>query len=137
MSALLLLRAVTTTRLLAVADALRDERAADDLVPDPGQVAHPAAADEHDRVLLEVVPDTGDVGGDLDLAGQPDARHLTQRRVRLLRRGRVDTRAHTAALRASLQRRRLGLRHLLLAALADKLLDRGHRVSVFPLSSLA
>src|SRR5258708_18253410 len=87
MSALLLLRAVTTACLLAVAHAVRVERTADDLVPDPGQVAHPAAADEHDRVLLEVVPDTGDVGGDLDLAGQPDARHLAQRRVRLLRRG--------------------------------------------------
>src|ERR1700760_983181 len=134
MSALLLLRAVTTASLLAVADTLGVERTADDLVPDTGQVADTTATDEHDRVLLQVVPDAGDVGGDLDLAGQPDTGHLAQSRVRLLGCGRVNTRAHTAALGASLECRRLGLGRLLLAALPDKLLDRGHRVSVFPVS---
>ena len=63
-------------------------------------------------------------------AGQPDAGDLAQRGVRLLGRGRVDARAHAAALRAALERRRLGLLDLVLAALADQLLDRGHRVSV-------
>src|SRR5450755_3491050 len=79
MSALLLLRAVTTACLLAVADTLGVERTADDLVPDTREVADAAAADEHDRVLLQVVPDAGDVGGDLDLTGQPDARDLAER----------------------------------------------------------
>src|SRR5262249_34824948 len=73
----------------------------------------------------QVVPHARDVGGDLDLARQPDAGHLAQRRVRLLGRGRVDARAHTTALRALLERRRLVLRHLVLPALADQLLDRG------------
>src|SRR5262249_55405845 len=89
MSALLLLRAVAAAGLLAIADALGVQRTTDDLVPHAGEVLHPAAADEHDRVLLEVVPDSGDVRGHLDLAGEPDARHLPQRRVRLLGRGRV------------------------------------------------
>src|SRR6202000_1452916 len=102
MSALLLLRAVTTASLLAVADTLGVERTADDLVPDTGQVADTTATDEHDRVLLQVVPDAGDVGGDLDLAGQPDTRHLAERRVRLLRCGRVDQRAPTQELRDTL-----------------------------------
>src|SRR6516164_7007769 len=133
MSALLLLRAVAAARLLAVAHALGVERAADDLVADSGQVPHPAAAHEHDRVLLQVVPDARDVRGDLDLAGQPDAGDLAQRRVRLLRRRGVDARAHTAALRALLERRRLVLRYLVLAALADQLLDRGQpRLRLFP-----
>src|ERR1700712_1571028 len=57
MSALLLLRAVTATRLLAAADTLRVERATNDLVANAGQVLHTTAADEHDRVLLQVVPD--------------------------------------------------------------------------------
>src|SRR2546430_7128669 len=126
MSALLLLRAVAAARLLAVAHTLGVQRATDDLVPHARKVLHPAAADQHDRVLLQVVPDAGDVRGDLDLAGQPDARHLPQRRVRLLGRGRVHPRAHTAPLRAPLQRRRLGLARLRLAALADQLLDGGH-----------
>src|SRR2546429_1998138 len=43
MSALLLLRAVTAARLLAVAHALGVEGTADDLVADTRQVAHPAA----------------------------------------------------------------------------------------------
>jgi len=125
MSALLLLRAVAAASLLAVADALGVQRTADDLVADTGQVTHPATAHQHDRVLLQVVPDPGDIRGDLDLASQPDPGDLAQRRVRLLRRGRVDTRAHATALRALLERRRIVLRYLVLAALADQLLDRG------------
>src|SRR5918911_4856216 len=94
MSALLLLRAVAAARLLAVLDALRVEGPADDLVPDARQVLHTTAADEHDRVLLQVVADPGDVRRDLDAAGQTDTGDLAERRVRLLRGGRVDTRAH-------------------------------------------
>src|SRR5437763_4444353 len=136
MSALLLLRAVTTARLLAVAHALGVEGAADDLVADTRQVAHPAAAHQHDRVLLQVVPDARDVGGDLDLAGKPDPRHLAEGGVRLLGRGRIDARANAPALWASLQGRGRGLGYLVLAALADQLLDSGHRVSVFFRASL-
>src|SRR5215510_3725648 len=128
MSALLLLRAVAAARLLAVADALGVEGPADDLVADSGQVPHPAAAHQHDRVLLQVVPDARDVGGDLDLAGEPDSRHLAQSGVRLLGRGCVDARANAPALGAALQGRGSGLGYLVLA---DQLLDGGHRVSVF------
>src|SRR5580693_173616 len=124
-SALLLLRAVPAARLLAVADTLGVERTADDLVTHTGQVADSSAADQHDGVLLEVVADAGNVGGDLNLACQPDAGDLAQRGVRLLGRGRVNARAHATTLRALLERRRLVLRHLVLAALADQLLDRG------------
>src|ERR671911_27584 len=86
-SALLLLRAVTAASLLAVLHALGVERAADDLVAHTGEVLHTTAADEHDRVLLEVVPHAGDVGGDLDAAGEPHAGDLAERGVRLLGRG--------------------------------------------------
>src|SRR3984885_10069489 len=98
MSALLLLRAVAAACLLPVADSLGVQGAADDLVADTRQVTDTAAADEHDRVLLEVVADTGDVGGHLDLAGEPDPGDLPERRVGLLRRGRIDARADSAAL---------------------------------------
>src|ERR1700759_725546 len=67
-----LLRAVATARLFAVLHALGVQRAADDLVTDPRQVLHTTTTHEHDRVLLQVVADPGDVGGHLDLAGQPD-----------------------------------------------------------------
>src|SRR6201981_1735587 len=102
MSALLLLGAVAAAGLLAVLHALGVERAADDLVADTGEVLHPAAADEHDRVLLEVVADAGNVGRHLDARRQPDPGHLAEGGVRLLRGGRVDAGADAPTLRRSL-----------------------------------
>src|SRR6187200_2640183 len=52
---LLGLGAVAAAGLLAVLHAGGVERAADDLVAHPREVADAAAAHEHDRVLLEVV----------------------------------------------------------------------------------
>src|SRR4051812_5549736 len=95
---LLLLDAVLGAGLLAVAHAGGVERPADHLVAHARQVLDATATDEHDRVLLEVVPLARDVRGDLDAARDADAGHLAQRRVRLLGRGRVDTRADAAAL---------------------------------------
>src|SRR4029450_11137211 len=125
-SALLLLGAVQAARLLAVLDTLGVERAADDLVADTREVLHPAAANEHDRVLLEVVTNARDVRRDLDAAGQPHAGDLPEGGVRLLRGGGVDAGAYTASLGRTLQGRRLALRHLVLAALADQLLNARH-----------
>src|SRR6201999_1455940 len=130
-SALLLLGAVAAARLLAVLHALRVERAADDLVADTGEVLHPAAADEHDGVLLEVVAHARDVRRDLDAAGQAHAGDLAQGGVRLLRGGGVDAGADAATLRAPLEGRRLRLRRLVLAAVADQLVDSGHSVDPF------
>src|SRR5205085_10087622 len=84
------LDAVLRAGLLAVGDAGGVERAADDLVAHARQVLHAAAANEHDRVLLEVVPLARDVGGDLHPVRQANAGHLAESRVRLLGRGRVD-----------------------------------------------
>src|ERR687895_1127045 len=131
---LLALGPVARTGLPAVADALGVEGAADDLVADAGEVLHPAAANEHDRVLLEVVPLTRDVRRDLDAAGQAHTADLAQGGVRLLRGGGVDARADAAALGRTLEGRRLVLRHLVLPALADQLLNGGHLVVPFPLS---
>src|SRR5215217_3311831 len=121
---LLALGAVARAGLPAVADALGVEGAADDLVADAGKVLHPAPADEHDGVFLQVVANAGDVGGDLDAAGKPYPADLAQGRVGLLGRGRVDARADTPPLGRALQRRRLGLLDLALTALADQLGDR-------------
>src|SRR3954469_9853536 len=114
--ALLLLDAVLGAGLLAVAHAGGVERPADHLVAHARQVLDAAAADEHDRVLLEVVPLARDVRGDLDATRDADTGHLAQRRVRLLGGGRVDTRADAAAL---------GRGDLLLAALAGLQARRG------------
>src|SRR5215212_5329794 len=128
MSALLLLRAVAAASLLAVLHALGVERAADDLVADTRQVLHATAAHEHHRVLLQVVTDTGDVGGDLHPGGEADTGHLAQSGVRLLGSRGVHPGAHTATLGRTLERRRLVLAHLVRPALADQLLNCGHCV---------
>src|SRR4051795_12322344 len=90
------LRAVLRAALTAVGHAGRVERRADDLVADARQVLDAAAADQDDRVLLQVVTLARDVGRDLHAVRQPDARDLPQRGVRLLRRRRVDACADAA-----------------------------------------
>src|ERR1700743_338456 len=127
MSALLLLRPVAATGLLAVLHTLRVQRATNDLVANARQVLHPATTHEHHRVLLQVVPLARDVRRDLDATGQLHASDLAQRRVGLLGRGGVDAGAHAAPLRTPLESRSLLLGDLVLPALADKLLDRWHR----------
>jgi hypothetical protein len=39
------------------------------MVPNPGEVLDTPTADKNDGVFLQVVPDTGNVGGDLDPVG--------------------------------------------------------------------
>src|ERR1043166_8491062 len=89
------------------------------------------AADQHHRVLLQVVANAGNVGRHLDAVGEPDARDFAQRRVRLLRRRRVDADANAALLRTSLQRRRGVFSPLFLASFTDELTDRGHNFTRF------
>ena len=119
----LLLGAVAATGLLAVLDAGGVEGAADDLVANAGEVLHPTAAHEHDRVLLEVVALAGDVGGDLLAARQAHAGDLAEGGVRLLGGVGEHAGAHTAPLRRALESGRLGLGRLGLPALADQLLE--------------
>lgn len=96
------------------------------MVANAGKVANAAAADEHDRVLLQVVAFTRDVRDDFAAVGQADLGDLAKRRVRLLRGGRIDAGADAALLRVLLHRRDLGLGLLRFAALADQLIDCGH-----------
>src|SRR5690606_11804589 len=55
---------VLGTGLLTVLDALQVEGTANDVVTHTGQVLHTAAANEDDRVLLQVVAFTADVRND-------------------------------------------------------------------------
>src|SRR6185503_18044285 len=88
---------------------------------------HAATAYQHHRVLLEVVPLARNVRRDLHTVGEPHARDLAERGVRLLRRRGVHARADTPLLRALLEGRRRTLGANLLAAATDELIDRGHR----------
>src|SRR4029450_6096685 len=110
MGSAFLLGAVAAACLLAVADTGGVEGAPDDLVADARQVLHPAASDEHDRVLLAAVTLTGAVGRHLYAAREAAAGDLAQRRVGLLGRVGEHAGAHPPALGRALERRRLHLR---------------------------
>src|SRR5579885_891433 len=86
------LGAVLRAPLLALADARAVERPAHRVVADAGQVLHAAAADQDDGVLLQVVALASDVARHLVAVREPHAADLAQRRVRLLRRHRVNAR---------------------------------------------
>src|ERR1700737_306696 len=120
------LGSVLRPSLLAALHADGVERAAHHVVSYAGKILHAPAANEDERVLLQVVAHARNIGRHLDAVGEPDARDLAQRRVRLLRRLREDADAHAAFLRAVLQRRALGLADDLRAAMSDELTDSRH-----------
>src|ERR1051326_5271272 len=120
------LGAVFRATLPAILDALGVVSAADDVIADAGEILDAAAADQDDRVLLQIVALARDVARDLKAVGQADARDLAQGRVRLLRRRRVDARADPAFLRALRHRRHLVSRDHRLARLVDQLIYRRH-----------
>src|SRR6476620_8814726 len=114
---LLHLCAVTAACLLTVLHTLGIEGATDDLVTDTRKVLNTTTANEHNGVLLQVVAYTGDVSGNFNATVEAHTCDLTQSRVRLLRGGRVNAGANTAAHRAAVQGRSLGLFDLRRAAL--------------------
>src|SRR5687768_3295085 len=65
------LGAVLRAALLAVLHTLRIERTAHDVVAHAGQVLDAPAADQHGRVLLQVVSLTADVADHFVAVGQP------------------------------------------------------------------
>src|SRR5579863_6680774 len=67
------LGAVLRPPLAALLDPLTVERATDNVVTHAGEVLHAAAADQHHRVLLQVVALARNVGGDLIPVGQAHA----------------------------------------------------------------
>src|SRR5450755_4508545 len=99
------LGAILRAALLAARDANGVQCAANDVISDSGEIFYAASANQHDGVLLQIVADAGNVGGDLDSVGQADAGNFAQRGIWLLRRLSIDTGADTAFLRTSLQRR--------------------------------
>src|SRR5215472_14447039 len=102
------LGAVLGATLLALTDARTIERAAHGVVTHARQVLDATTADEHYRVLLQVVALAADVAGHFVAIGEAYAADLAQRRIGLLRRRGIDTGADAALLRRRTKRRHLG-----------------------------
>src|SRR5258706_13430921 len=124
------LGAVLRTALLAILHALRVEHAAEDVVADAGEVLDAAAADHHHRMFLEIVALTWDVADHFEADGEADFGDLAQRRVRLLRRGRINAGADPAFLRAFLHRRHLVALYRRDAGLANELVYGRHSLPI-------
>src|SRR5262245_37826434 len=116
-----LLRAVPAAGLFTIGNPQRIANAANDLIAHTRQIADTAAAHQHDRVLLQVVPFTRDIDRDLAAVRQANAGDLPQGRVGLLGRHRADDETHTLLEAVLLQDGRLAERPLLPAGLADEL----------------
>src|SRR4051812_7775226 len=121
-----LLRPVLRPRALAPVNTQGIQRAADDVVAHARQVAHPAASDQYDAVLLKVVFFAGNVGGHFLAVAQADAGDLPKGRVGLLRGHRLDLQADAPLLRAGLEVLDLVDAAQRAAGLLDELVDRGH-----------
>src|SRR5258708_37146149 len=120
------LGAVFRAPLLAVLNAGGVERPADNVIAHGRKILHAAAAHQYDRVLLQVVPNPGNVGRDFNAIGQAGARDFSQRGIGLLRRLCVNANANTALFRTSLQCRRLRLGPDLIAPGSYQLCKRRH-----------
>src|SRR3954468_18494369 len=131
LSLLRTLGAIERTALLAVLDALGVEHAADDMVAHARKILHAAAADQHHRVLLQVMAFAGNVGQRFETVGQAHLGDLAQRGVRLLRGRGVDAGADGALLRTLLQGRDLVALGLKAARLANELVDCRHSHFLF------
>ena len=89
---------VLGTGLHTVLHTLSIQSTTDDVVTNTGKVLNTAAANQDDRVLLQVMAFTGDISGNFHTVGQTHTGDLTQCRVRLLGGGGTDSSADTTLL---------------------------------------
>src|SRR6516164_4512578 len=131
------LRSVLRASLHTIGDAHGIQRSANHVIAHTRQILHAASADQHNRVLLQVVTDSGDIRRDFNAIRQPYTRNLPQRRVRLLRGLRVDAGTDAALLRTSLQRRARRLVTRPLAPLGHQLIKSRHSCHSLPAHAFA
>jgi len=96
-----MLRSVFRALLFPRIDAPRVQNAPYDVIPDAGEIFYAASANQDHRVLLQVMSFAGNVGGDFHAVCKPHPRHLSERRVRFLRRRREHLEAYAALKRRS------------------------------------
>ena len=120
------LRPITTARLLAAVDAEGIAASTDDLVTNPGEIANTTAADEDDRVFLEIVTFAGNVDRDFLAIAQPDAGDFPQGRVGFLGSHRSNDQADPLLLGAAFENGTFGGFALHDAVASDQLIDGWH-----------
>src|SRR5574343_397624 len=117
---------VLRTGLLTILDTLGIQRAANGVIAHTRQILDTTTTDQDNRVFLQVVAFTADIGDDFKAIGQTNFTNLTQGGVRLFRSRGVHTGANAALLRALFQSRNLALGLLGHSWLAHELVDGRH-----------
>src|SRR5690554_727933 len=120
------LSTVLGTGLFAILNALKVEGTANDVVTHTGQVLYTTAAHENDRVFLQVVAFTTDVGNHFVAVGKTHFGDFTQSGVRLLGGSGVHASADTTTLRAVFKSRALAAFACDFARLARELTNGWH-----------
>ena len=91
--------AIFASAAFSVSDACGIEGAADDMITDARQVSYSSASDKDSAVLLQIMVDARDIGGDFLAVGKSYTGDFPQRGVGLFGRLRPDYEADPAFLR--------------------------------------
>src|SRR5690554_4631747 len=102
-TALWSLRTILGSALLTVFHARCIQCTSNDVVTNTWKILHPATSDQYDRVLLQIVAFSWNVGIHFFSIRQPYPCYLPHRRVRLLGRSGVYPCTHSPSLRACIQ----------------------------------
>lgn len=89
------------------------------MITNSREVLDPAATNQNDRMLLEVVADSRDIGCYLNVVSEPYSSYLSQGRIRFLGSRRKNPDTNASFLGAGSQSRRFTLLPLEGAALSD------------------
>ena len=73
--------AVLGSPFFSVLDTDGIKSTAHDMVTHTGKVLDAPPPDQYDRVLLKIVPDTGDISNHFNAGGQPDLCYFSKSRV--------------------------------------------------------
>jgi len=117
---------VLGTTLFTICNPECIESASNDMVSHTGKVLYTTTANEHNRVLLQIVPDPRNIGGNFYTVCQTDAGDFAQGRIRLLGRRRIYANTNSALLGTALKGGSAGFFPDLFPPFSYQLVNRGH-----------
>lgn len=78
-----LFRSILRAPSLPVRHSRAVQNSPDNVIANTRQIRHPAAADHHNRVFLQIVANSRDIGGHFHPVGEPHAGNFPKRRIGL------------------------------------------------------
>lgn len=122
------LRTILRASALASINTKSILRTTNDVIADTRKILNTSTADKDDRVLLQIVSDTGDVSCNFNSVAQANTSNFAKSRIRLLRSDSHNTSANAAFLRARLKRGSFSLVCNRLSTFSNQLINCRHRL---------